>query len=126
MPGERIPISAFDNKIIKIKDTQFKIDPESKQIIAKTGGVFTSKQKKDKIHLSLLSFSNKFYPEREDYVIGIIKSKNNDFYTLDINAPLEASLNLLDFEGASKRNRPNLEPGALVYCRIVENNKYLR
>ncbi len=30
-----------------------------------------------------------------------------------------ALLHNLNFEGASKRNRPRLDPGSLVYCRVV-------
>jgi hypothetical protein len=36
-----------------------------------------------------------------------------------------ATLGLLAFDGASKRNHPNLQPGSLVYCRILTTNKDL-
>lgn len=35
-------------------------------------------------------------------------------------------MGLLDFEGASKKNKPNIDIGSYVYCRVLESNKYLR
>ncbi|RHY55231.1 hypothetical protein DYB30_002581 [Aphanomyces astaci] len=36
-----------------------------------------------------------------------------------------ATLGMLAFDGASKRNRPNMQPGSLVYCRVVRAAKDL-
>ena len=41
-----------------------------------------------------------------------------DAFGVDIGAPFRAALPLLAFEGATKRNRPALAPGDLVYCRV--------
>jgi len=43
--------------------------------------------------------------------VGMIKSKSAEYYVLDIGAPNEANLSLFDFEGATKKSRPNLEVG---------------
>lgn len=32
----------------------------------------------------------------------------------------------MDFEGATKRNRPNLQVGQIVYARITEVSGYLK
>ena len=50
----------------------------------------------------------KYYPELEDFVIGLIKGKQGDFYIVDIKGPNEATLGIYDFEGATKKSRPNL------------------
>ena len=44
-------------------------------------------------------------------------------YRVDIGAPTQATLPFLSFEGATRRNRPNLKPGQLVYARICVANK---
>lgn len=41
------------------------------------------------------------------------------FYMLDIHAPSPAYLPILAFEGATKNNRPRLERGSLVMCRVA-------
>ena len=42
-----------------------------------------------------------------------------DCYRVNVFGSHPALLHVLSFEGASKRNRPTLEPGSLVYCRVV-------
>ena len=44
-------------------------------------------------------------------------------YRVDIGGPHPAALPVLAFEGATKRNKPNLEVGALVYARVSLANK---
>ena len=41
--------------------------------------------------------SNKYYPQENDTVIGIIMSRNPEFYQVDIGAESYASLNTLEF-----------------------------
>ena len=40
-------------------------------------------------------------------------------FVVDINGPFPALLPLLSFEGATKRNRPNLKAGDVVYARVA-------
>jgi exosome complex component RRP40 len=56
-------------------------------------------------------------------VIGIISSRHTEYYMVDVGGPHKASLSFLAFEGATKRNRPNLEVGTLVYARVNVANK---
>lgn len=57
-----------------------------------------------------------------DRVIGIIEDQkaSADYYRVNIFGSHSALLNVLSFEGATKRNRPQLDPGCLIYCRIVK------
>ncbi len=41
-----------------------------------------------------------------------------EFYRVNILGASSALLPLLAFDGASKRNKPNLRTGALVFCRM--------
>ncbi|KAL7536397.1 hypothetical protein ACHAXR_007135 [Thalassiosira sp. AJA248-18] len=57
-----------------------------------------------------------------DRVIGIIEDQkaSADYYRVNIFGSHSALLHVLSFEGATKRNRPQLDPGCLIYCRIVK------
>lgn len=44
---------------------------------------------------------------------------------MDVGAPLTVTLGGLDFDGVTKRNKPNLQIGSVVYCRIVEYSKFV-
>ena len=58
-----------------------------------------------------------------DRVLGIIEDQkaSADYYRVNIFGSHSALLHVLSFEGATKRNRPQLEAGCLVYCRIIKS-----
>ncbi|KAL3802347.1 hypothetical protein HJC23_007172 [Cyclotella cryptica] len=58
-----------------------------------------------------------------DRVIGIIEDQkaSADYYRVNIFGSHSALLHVLSFEGATKRNRPQLDPGCLIYCRVVKS-----
>ena len=45
----------------------------------------------------------------EESVIGAILEKHGENYVVDIGGPFSAALPVLAFEGATRRNRPNLQ-----------------
>ena len=59
----------------------------------------------------------------EDEVIGVVVARGADSYRVDIGSSRDALLPFLAFEGATKRNRPNLAVGTLVYARVQMANK---
>ena len=61
----------------------------------------------------------RYVPAVGEHVIGIVESRHADEYRLHIGGAASAALPVLAFDGATKRNRPHLEVGALVYCRIT-------
>ena len=46
---------------------------------------------------------------RGDYIIGIIVAKAGDIFKVDVGSSDHASLAYLAFEGATKRNRPDVK-----------------
>ncbi|CEG40060.1 exosome complex exonuclease [Plasmopara halstedii] len=58
----------------------------------------------------------------DDNVIGIVTDRNADFYRVNIGAAACATLGTLAFDGATKRNRPSLRLGSLVYARVSKSN----
>jgi exosome complex component RRP40 len=52
-------------------------------------------------------------------VVGVVVERHAENFVVDIGAPFPAVLNVLAFEGATRRNRPKLAEGDLVYARVV-------
>jgi len=69
------------------------------------------------------SEAKRYVPQLGDHVIGIIESKHAEEYRLHIGAAHPASLPVLAFDGATRRNRPHLDVGALIYARVVVAHK---
>ena len=58
-------------------------------------------------------------------MIGYVVSKAGDIFKIDIGSSEYASLSYLSFEGATKRNRPDVKVGDIVYARLLVANKDL-
>lgn len=54
-----------------------------------------------------------------DAVVGIVVERHVDSFNVDLGGPFPAVLPALAFEGATRRNRPNLVAGDLVYARVT-------
>ncbi|KAL7676388.1 hypothetical protein ACOME3_002642 [Neoechinorhynchus agilis] len=68
------------------------------------------------VHLNTLP---KLYtPVPRDYVVGVIANRSSEVYKVSINACEYALLPRLSFERATHRNKPELSPGDLVFCRV--------
>ncbi|KXJ21938.1 putative exosome complex component rrp40 [Exaiptasia diaphana] len=65
----------------------------------------------------------RYVPVKEERVIGIITNKTGENFKVDVGTSMAASLSFLAFEGATKRNRPNLQIGDVVYARLSVANK---
>ncbi|KAK0520225.1 exosome non-catalytic core subunit rrp40 [Tilletia horrida] len=63
--------------------------------------------------------TRRYVPAPSDTVIGQITARGPDFYTVSLLSAHTAALPVLSFEGATKRHRPNIRVGALVYARVV-------
>lgn len=56
-------------------------------------------------------------------MLGIITSKGSEAYRVDIGSAHPASLPSLAFEGVTKKTKPNLNVGTLIYARVSLANK---
>lgn len=63
-----------------------------------------------------------YLPSPSDPIIAQITNRNADFYTLSLHTFQQATLPVLSFEGATKRNRPNLKVGTLIYGLITPSS----
>ncbi|KAJ3012457.1 exosome non-catalytic core subunit rrp40 [Thoreauomyces humboldtii] len=65
----------------------------------------------------------RYVPAVGESVIGTIVAKVGEDFRVEIGSAHRATVNYMAFEGASRKNRPNLDVGSLVYCRVTVANK---
>lgn len=70
--------------------------------------------------------ANKYYANPGDTIIGTVVMKNGEFYTLDIGAETYAQLNTLEFQNATRKDKPNYPEGTLIYCRVMSAEKFAK
>ena len=63
--------------------------------------------------------ATRYRPQVNDIILGVVVSRNPEFFTVDINSDSYANLRADEFMGATKRDKPRLEEGTLVYCRVL-------
>lgn len=56
-------------------------------------------------------------------MVGIMTQKSGDIYKVDIGASEQASLSYLAFEGATKKNRPDVQPGDVIFAKLLIASK---
>lgn len=95
--------------------------------LTRTGELSESKKKRERMLVDILPYdSNNYYAYEGDTVIGVIVSRNPEFYQVDIGAESHAVLNTLEFQNATRKDRPNYSEGTLVYCRVLSAEKFGR
>ncbi|GAA6012839.1 hypothetical protein JCM11491_006195 [Sporobolomyces phaffii] len=61
----------------------------------------------------------RYTPAPPEPVLGIVTARYAEGYRVDLGTSQPASLDALAFEGATKRNKPNLKIGTLVYGYLL-------
>ncbi|KAM8961988.1 exosome complex component RRP40 [Pelodytes ibericus] len=69
------------------------------------------------------SQQKRYVSVKGDHVIGIVTAKSGDIFKVDVGGSEQASLSYLAFEGATKKNRPNVKVGDLIYGQFIVANK---
>lgn len=69
------------------------------------------------------SYQRRYVPVRGEHIIGVVTSKAGDIFRVDIGSSEQAALPYLAFEQATKKNRPDVNTGDLVYARLVVASK---
>ena len=60
-----------------------------------------------------------------DAVVGVVVERGAEAYRVSLRGACGAALPVLAFDGASKRNKPSLAVGALVFCRVAAADRHL-
>lgn len=63
--------------------------------------------------------SDTYGPALDDAVLGVVLDARADGFRVELGAPWPAFLPALAFEKATRRNRPPLRPGSLVFARVT-------
>lgn len=69
------------------------------------------------------SHLKRYTANRGDNVLGVVMAKGGDTFRVDIGTSEPASLSYLAFEGATKKNRPNVNIGDVVYAKLLVASK---
>jgi len=71
----------------------------------------------------ILLTAGQYVPAAQESVIGVISQRQGEGYRVDIGSAHMASLDGLAFEGATKRNKPNLRVSFILCdrnCRLTD------
>ncbi|KAH3898669.1 probable Exosome complex component RRP40 [Saccharomycodes ludwigii] len=83
-------------------------------------------QKSPKTSVYIEYNSKRYIPAVGDFVIGTIVAAYADHYNVSLNNFSNVvSLSYMAFPNASKKNRPNLKTGDLVYARVCQSDRDL-
>lgn len=69
------------------------------------------------------SFQKRYIPSKGETVIGTVVQKAGDIFRVDIGASEPAALSYLAFEGATKKNRPDVNVGDLLFAKLLVAHK---
>lgn len=136
LPGDNVtdqidfpPNGAADAKPPKLGTGLF-YNAVSQQVFATFPGRLVRQRNKSVYYIEP-NHLRRYRPSVEDRVVGIVEDRagtdgaGGDLYRLNIGASHPAVLSNMQFEGASKRNKPSFQPGQLIYARIVDLHNYL-
>eukprot|EP01111_Echinosteliopsis_oligospora_P008961 TRINITY_DN2536_c0_g1_i1.p1 TRINITY_DN2536_c0_g1~~TRINITY_DN2536_c0_g1_i1.p1 ORF type:complete len:251 (+),score=61.34 TRINITY_DN2536_c0_g1_i1:52-804(+) len=109
----------------KITDLKVRIGPGLSQNKDLINAIKPGFIKYSKIHKFYWVEGNqkRYEPAVEDMVVGIVLEKYGDNYKVDIDGSVPATLSILSFEGASRRNKLTIPNGAPIYARVAVANK---
>ena len=115
-PGQEVPeprdatVLALGGGLMRTRDGK---------LLATLAGPVRSMQRAEVTRMWVADNRRRHEAALEDVVVGIVLEHMGETYTVDINSTRLATLDVLAFDGASRRNCPDLQPGALVFARVV-------
>nr|CAD7604827.1 unnamed protein product [Timema genevievae] len=65
------------------------------------------------------SHQKRYIPSRGETVVGVVTNKSGEVFRVDIGSSDQASLSYLAFEGATKKLRPDVNVGDIVFARLI-------
>lgn len=65
----------------------------------------------------------RYTPKKGDLVVGLVTVKRGDILRVDIGSSEMASLSTFAFEGATKKQKPDVGIGDVVYARLLSANR---
>ncbi|KAI9093119.1 hypothetical protein DFS34DRAFT_273880 [Phlyctochytrium arcticum] len=122
IPGDHIPLP-IETSTANGAPIKYRVGPglhqEQGKLVAVKAGVLQESGNKRWVEVS----QKRYVPALGDSVLGIVVGRHAEGFRVDIGGAHFASLPWLSFEGATKRNRPAIEVGSLVYACVSLANK---
>mmetsp|Transcript_11401 Transcript_11401/g.23077 ORF Transcript_11401/g.23077 Transcript_11401/m.23077 type:complete len:228 (+) Transcript_11401:3146-3829(+) len=117
VPGEAIDeaLHWIDEEEIRIGDG---LEEVGGRLRATVAGALRGDGRSVPLHIQAAS-RRRYTAAREDAVVGIVRERHADGFRVDVGGGELANLAALAFQGASKRNRPQLAIGSVVFARVV-------
>ncbi|KAH9936163.1 exosome complex exonuclease RRP40 [Fomitopsis serialis] len=115
LPGELVPAQHVNLKLGPGLLQQSGPSGESSIIATRAGELNHSA---NRARWWIESNARRYVPAPQESVIGVVVARSGENWRVDIGAAHMANLDGLAFEGATKRNRPNLKVGSLLYARV--------
>ncbi|EIN12714.1 hypothetical protein PUNSTDRAFT_130962 [Punctularia strigosozonata HHB-11173 SS5] len=115
LPGEHVPAQHVNLKLGPGLLQQTSADG-SEYIMSTRAGALNHSSNGAKWWID--SNSRRYVPAPQESVVGVVIARSGENWRVDIGSAHMATLDGLAFEGATKRNRPNLKVGSLVYARV--------
>ncbi|CAK1580637.1 unnamed protein product [Parnassius mnemosyne] len=69
------------------------------------------------------NYQKRYIPARGENVIGVVVQKAGDIFRVDVGSSITAALSYLSFEGATKKNKPDVQIGDVVYAKMLVASK---
>lgn len=126
LPGEIIPITSYPQS----KKGTLTLGPHLRHIppstiLTTSAGTLHTDPKRAALWLESSSRGGRYLPAVGDLVIAQVHHSSTDYYhaALTPHTPY-ALLGQLSFEGANKKNRPQLKQGDVVYARVCKTSRW--
>lgn len=119
-PGQRITFGPAAPPLVMLGSGVLR---EEGHVIASKAGMLRFDAKDAR--LSVEADQRRYVPALDEHVVGVVVEKLSEEYRVDVGSSSTASLPVLAFDGATRRNRPNLHVGSLVFARVVVAHKDL-
>ncbi|KAL2054584.1 hypothetical protein ABVK25_004886 [Lepraria finkii] len=126
LPGETIspdilPTPTNPNLLLKLGPGLRHVPPST--ITSTIAGPLCIDQKKNAIWVE--NNSGRYIPQPNDLIIATVHHSSTDFYSCSITPHTTfPQLPQLAFEGATKKTRPQLNSGSLIYARVLTASKH--
>lgn len=116
LPGDEIILTLPET----VKNSKIILGPGLRQldnkVVACKAGILKQRSTKT---FWVDTFQKRYIPSKGETVIGLVLQKAGDIFRVDIGGSELAVLSYLAFEGATKKNRPDVSVGDLVFAKLL-------
>ncbi|KAH3670536.1 hypothetical protein OGAPHI_001051 [Ogataea philodendri] len=118
LPGDQIQLQSATNVVV---GPHVRLDGTS--VTAATAGFLVNTQSQGSAVCYIEADSKRYVPSSQDFVVGTVVGSFGESYRVSLsNFSTPAVLGFYAFPNASKKNRPRLKTGDLVYARIASTD----